>query len=124
MKYLNWQGGVVAVGLIMFAYVADAADKLSGADIREALTDKTIIGENYAKGITVHIYAGPNGEWWSQRNPPNITKFKWSVKGDKHCKGKSCGEVVSKGEPGVYYKRLKGKERFKYTVIGDGNQLQ
>lgn len=113
----------LTIGLVA-ASPADAGNKqLSGEEIRAALTDKTLIGKNYAKGITVKIYAGPNGEWLSQPGPNKIIEFQWSVKGDKHCKGKGCGPVISKGEHNVYYKKLRGKERFKYTVIGDGNLL-
>jgi hypothetical protein len=102
--------------------------KLSADEVKEVFTDKTIKGENYMKGMTVRIYAGPNGEWISNPGGMKMIHFKWSVNSSgEHCKkGKGqqgCGPVISKGEPNVYYKKLKGEERFKFTVIGDGNQL-
>lgn len=121
--------GLVLGVALMTPFGAISAEKtLSGNEIRKVFTNKTLIGDNYGKKITVHIFSGPNGEWWSQRQPPNIMKFGWSVNGNKHCKTeggkKSCGTIVSRGESNVYYKFLKGKERFKFTIIGDGNKLE
>jgi len=115
---------ILVVGLISASPADAGSKKLSGDEIRAALTNKTLIGENYAKGITVRIFSGPNGEWLSQPGPNKIIEFEWSVKGDKHCKGRGCGPVISKGEPNVYYKKMRGEERFKYTVIGNGNLLE
>jgi hypothetical protein len=119
----------IALGLFLGMAGPTAADEtwLTGEQIRAALSNKTLIGDNYAKGMSVRIYSGANGEWWSRSDRGKVTKFEWHVKGDEHCKEEDgamgCGPVATRGEPGVYYKYLKGKLRFKYTVLGDGNKI-
>lgn len=102
--------------------------ELSAAEIRHAFTDKTIDGENYWKGKTITIYAGPEGQWIANPGGLKMLHFKWYVtSAGEHCKeGRGehgCGPIYSKGEPNVYYKFVNGEERFKFTIIGDGNQL-
>jgi hypothetical protein len=119
----------IVFGLVLGMAGPAAADEtsLTGEQIRAALSNKTLIGENYGKGITVRIYSGPKGEWWSRSDRGKITKFEWQVNGDHHCKEEDghmgCGPVVTRGEPGIYYKYLNGRLRFKYTVIGEGNKI-
>lgn len=118
--------GLLIIVVSFFAH-ADSR-KLSAEEVKEVFTDKTIIGDNYHKGMTTRIYAGPNGEWISNPKGSKMIHFTWFVDSDgAHCKegkGKAgCGPIISKGEPNIYYKILRGEERFKFTIIGDGNQL-
>lgn len=100
---------------------------LTGEQIRTALSNKTLIGENSMKGIKVQIYSGSDGQWLSLNERGKHTKFDWHVSGNEHCKEEDghmgCGPIMAGEAPGEYYKYLKGKRRFKYTVVGEGNQL-
>ena len=118
-----------ALALSVVATPCLAQEKwLSGDQIRAALSDKTLLGANGMKNIKVKIYSGAAGEWVSLNERGKLTKFEWSVRGNEHCKEDDgqmgCGPIVAGDAPGVYHKYLKGKRRFTYTVIADGNQLE
>lgn len=117
------------LALSMAATPCAAQEKwLTGDQIRAALSDKTLLGDNGVKNIKVKIYSGAGGEWVSLNEKGKLTKFEWSVRGNDHCKEDDgqmgCGPIVAGDTPGVYHKYLKGKRRFTYTVIADGNQLE
>lgn len=118
-----------ALALTVAATPCAAQEKwLTGDQIRSALSDKTLLGDNGMKNIKVKIYSGANGEWVSLNERGKLTKFEWTVRGNEHCKEDDgqmgCGPLVAGDAPGVYHKYLKGKRRFTYTVIADGNQLE
>jgi hypothetical protein len=108
-----------------------AGDTLSGDEIRELITDKTIQAEHLTKGFTFEVYFDPDGKTAIRKQKGATVTTAYSIKGDEHCLlwngGNRCAKIQDNGD-GTYTRintngKAKGKAVVKWVQFEAGNQL-